>query len=386
MRRHIWFLIALIIFLPHHACGADSAPSKTMLRICVIDQKEKVYLVLKCAYKIYEINSDRVVMEGPRLRTNVTAAKNVIQIGRKELKFTGIRIRPSRDSSVYIDGRRFRGDIDIMRREDGKLLVINNIDTENYLYGVLYHEVSHRWPMEVLKAQAITARTFALYQKAGNTLQPYDLRSDIYSQVYGGSGSEKWATTKAVNLTKDKFLSYEGRIFPAYYHATCAGHTEDAANLWNIDLPPLKGVVCDFCKKSPHYNWTAEIPLWKLKNKLKDSGYGIGRISSLNILSKDMSGRNEKIEIKDESGVSVIMTAKDFRQMLGPNEVRSTRFSATVKWGRLVLKGMGWGHGVGMCQWGAFGQARKGKKCEEILRYYYPGSEITTVDKVIEKR
>jgi stage II sporulation protein D len=240
--------------------------------------------------------------------------------------------------------------------------------------------------MEVLKSQAIAARTFALYQNIQNKTQAYDVRSDIYSQVYGGRASERWATTKAVNLTKDKVLTFGDKIFPAYYHATCAGYTEDASNLWNIDLPALKGVECKFCTPSPHYRWTKDIPLWEVRRKLEEGGYKIGDMESVNILSKNKSGRIDKLEIKDKSGISIILTGKDFRQIFGPNVIRSTKFDASIKWHQLVLKGSGWGHGVGMCQWGAYGMAKKGKKAEEILQHYYPGAEITTIDKVVDKQ
>lgn len=280
------------------------------------------------------------------------------------------------DGNTYINGRRFRGSVDIIKKDNGKQMAINRLGLDDYLYGVLYHEVSHRWPIEVLKAQAIAARTFALYQVRQNKSQPYDLRSDIYSQVYGGRTSEKWSTTRAVNLTKGKVLKYNGGIFPSYYHATCAGHTEDASNLWNIDMPPLKGVPCDFCKDSPHYRWTKDIPLQAVRDKLIGNGHTIGAIAAISVLSKNASGRADKLEIKDEAGASVVLTGKDFRQMIGPNEIRSTKFDISVKDGTLGIYGLGWGHGVGMCQWGAFGMARKGKKADEILKYYYPGAEI----------
>jgi len=280
------------------------------------------------------------------------------------------------DGNTYVNGRGFRGNVDIIKKDGGKLMVINRLPLDDYLYGVLYHEVSHRWPMEVLKAQAIAARTFALYQVRQNKLQPYDLRSDVYSQVYGGRTSEKWSTTRAVNLTRGKVLTYNGEIFPSYYHATCAGHTEDAVNLWNIDMPPLKGVPCDFCKDSPHYRWTKDIPLQAIRDKLSDNGHKIGRIAAVSIISKNASGRVDKLEIRDEAGTSIVLTGKDFRQIMGPNEMRSTKFDATVKEGGLVIYGLGWGHGVGMCQWGAYGMARRGKKAEEILKYYYPGAEV----------
>jgi stage II sporulation protein D len=258
------------------------------------------------------------------------------------------------------------------------LNLINNVELENYLYGVLYHEVSHRWPIEVLKAQSIAARTFALHQREQSKLAPYDLRNDIYSQMYGGKTSEKWSTTRAVNLTKGKVLVYNGGLLPAYYHATCAGRTEDASNLWNIDLAPLKGVECKYCKDSPHYKWHKEISLWEIENRLKANDYNIGKIASLNILSRNKSGRVDKLEIKGESGASLILTGKDFRQMIGPNDVRSTNFTISLKWEHAIFDGYGWGHGVGLCQWGAYGLGRRGKKAEEILKFYYPGTEIAT--------
>jgi len=363
------------------ALRADNA-ADTIVRVMIIDDRQTVYLSLKGRYKIYEINSDRVVLEGPYLSTDITGTKTGLRIGRKETNIYGVKVRVQRDSNIYVDGRRFRGDVDIIRRDNQKLMVINYIGLDDYLYGVLYHEVSHRWPLECLKAQAIAARTFALYQAKQNSPQPYDLRSDIYSQVYGGRTSEKWSTTRAVNLTKGRVLACKGDLLPAYYHATCGGHTEDAMNLWNTDLPPLKGVACDFCKNSPHYRWTKEVSMWELENDLKGGGYKIGKISAVNLLSKNISGRVDKLEIKDDSGVAVVLTGKDFRQLIGPNNLRSTKFDVSIKRNNLIVNGFGWGHGVGMCQWGAYEMARKGKKCEEILQYYYPGAEITTIDKV----
>ena len=387
MKKIIYFItIISVLFLasPGDGLSLTKDPNITV-RVSILDDRDGISLALKGRYKIYAINSERVIMEGPYLNVNISVIKDGLKIGPREIKVDGVKVKGAKDSNIYVDGRRFRGAIDVIRKDNAKLMVINYLDLDEYLYGVLYHEVSHRWPMEVLKAQAIAARTFALYQARQNKLQPYDLRSDVYSQVYGGRASEKWSTTKAVNLTRDKILTYNGDILPAYYHATCAGYTEDASNLWNIDLPPLKGVPCNFCTNSPHYKWSKDIPLWELENKLKDNKYMIGKVASVSILSKNRSGRVDKLEIKDESGVSVILTGKDFRQIIGPNDVRSTKFDASIRWGSLVLNGFGWGHGVGMCQWGAYGQARQGKKAEEILKYYYPGAEITTIDKVVNK-
>ena len=383
MRRPIAFLLAIFLVALSILTGifAMENNKNPIVRVCVIDDKDSVYLALKGRYKICSMTPERVIMEGPYFKGTVGSVGGGIRIGNSQIKFGGVKVKVLRDSNIYVDGKRFRGDVDIIKKENGKLMVINHVALEEYLYGVLYQEVSHCWPLEALKAQAIVARTFAVYQISQSRLQPYDLRSDVYSQVYGGRTSERWATNRAVDLTKGKVLTYGAQIFPTYYHATCAGYTEDAANLWAIDLAPLKGVPCDYCKGSPHYKWKKEIPMSALESKLKENNYKIGKISTVTLLSRNRSGRVDKLEIKDSSAVSVILTGKDFRQMMGPNDIRSTKFDADVKPEKLILNGVGWGHGAGMCQWGAYGMAKKHKKVEDILKYYYPEAKVASIDK-----
>ncbi len=308
---HIPVIIAaLSLFLAGTGVSAEQKHD-IVLRVSIVDDKDRVSLDLKGRYKIYAINSDRVVMEGPYFSSVVTAQKEGLKIGKKDIKLSGVKVKVDKDANIYVNSRRFRGDMDIIRKDNGKLVVVNHIPIDDYLYGVLYHEVSHRWPAEVLKAQAITARTFALYQARQNKLQPYDLRSDIYSQVYGGRASEKWSTTRAVDLTRNEALTYKGDIIPTYYHATCAGYTEDASNLWNIDAPYLKGAPCDYCRDSKHYRWTKEMPLWELANKLKNGGYKLRGKKSFATISANVITINDSFTIDgpgeyEVGGVDVI--------------------------------------------------------------------------------
>lgn len=360
----------------------EEARGDVKARVAIIDAKSSIDLSLKGKYSITSLDNGKVLRQGPYLSAKITASKDGLIFGGKPIGSSAVKVMTLRDSNIYVDSRRFRGDINIIAKDGGKILVINNLGLEEYLYGVLHHEVSHRWPAECIKAQAIVARTFAMQQIRNSKAQPYDLRSDIYSQVYGGRTGEKWSTMHAVDSTRGKVLSFRGDIFPSYYHATCSGHTEDASKLWKIDIAPLKGSQCNFCGHSKHYRWAKEIPLSQVKTKLTGAGYKIGNISSVNALSRNRSGRNDKIEIKDDAGVSVVLSGKDFRQILGPNEIRSTKFDVKIQGSNLAVTGMGWGHGVGMCQWGAYGMSMRGKKCDEILKYYYPGAEITTIDKI----
>lgn len=379
-----FIVVMLLASIPQEGISAGKE-TNPVLRVLILDNRDVIVLAIKGSYKVYSTAADKLLTGGYILHTEVRASDQGIMFGARDLKFSKIRLTVPEGSLIYVDGRSFRGAVDIIRKDNMKLMAINRVPLEEYLYGVLYNEVSHRWPIEAIKAQAITARTFALYQARQNKLQDYDLTNDIYSQVYSGATAERWATTRAVKLTKGQVLTYKGDIFPAYYHATCGGHTEDASNLWKIDLPPLKGAECAYCKESPHYKWTKNIPLSDVEKKLNDSGYKMGAIKSVSILSKNKSGRAEKIEIKDEGDVSCILTAKDFRHMIGPNDVRSASFEPSIKGGNLVLNGTGWGHGAGMCQWGAKGMADRAKKDDDILKHYYPEAEITTIDKIVDK-
>lgn len=377
----VYIFCIISLFVTAKAAMAVAGGNPT-IRVSIADDKSFLAVSLKGKYKICGSGSGVVLSEGPFLNARIYPSGGALKIGDRTLGVPAIRVSVARDSNIYIDSRRFRGEMDIILKDNGKLMAINHTGLEEYLYGVLYHEISHRWPMEAIKAQAVAARTFAVNQIRQSALAPYDLRNDIYSQVYGGRQSEKWSTNRAVDLTRGEVLVYKGGIFPAYYHATCAGHTEDASKLWNIDIEPLKGIKCDFCRASPYYRWTKIIPLASLGARLAEAGYKTGGIAYVSVLGKDLSGRVDKLEIKGREGVSIVLTGKDFRQIIGPNEMRSTRFDVSVKGDSLVFEGYGWGHGVGMCQWGALGMAQKGKRYREILKIYYPGSEVTTIDKI----
>jgi stage II sporulation protein D len=370
-----------LLFSVHLPIGAFAEEDASLpIRVCVIDSSDSIRLFVKGAWRISAIHSDEVLKEGQNLSSKVNATKGGILIAGREFKTSGITVSAAEGANLFVNDRRFGGSLDIIRRPDLKLTIVNHINVEEYLYGVLYHEVSHRWPMEALKAQAIAARTFALYSRSQNKSKEYDLTSDIYSQVYGGKASERWITNKAVDLTRGLVLTYNGDLFPAYYHATCAGKTEDAANLWAVDLPSLKGVECPYCKDSPHYRWKTAIPLEEIKEKLNATGHVTDEIESIKVLSRNGSGRTEKLQIQDSSGTLTIITAKEFRQILDPNVLKSTNFDVEIESSSAVFSGLGWGHGVGMCQWGAYGMAKALKTSDEILKYYYPGAEIVRID------
>lgn len=375
MRRRIFISLFLVVALfarpaSIHAMGTPPPHKHIPLRVLVVRAAEKIDLRIKGPYRIVGFETNELLEEARRLRRRIVSEKDITS--------EGIKILSENKTRIYINNRLFRGNIDIIKNKDAKLMVVNHIDLEEYLYGVLYHEVSHRWPKEALKAQAIAARTYALYQKLVSKNKYYDLFADIYSQVYGGRQSETLGTRRAVNSTLGMVLAYDNMVFPAYYHATCGGRTSDASTIWDIDMPALQGKVCDFCKASPHYKWKKELDMEDIQKKIKKAGHEI-EVVSIEILKRDRAGRVLDLLLKGKAG-NLELNANKFRLIVGPNIIKSTNFEIQARGRYITFSGKGWGHGIGMCQWGAFGMARHGWKAEEILGYYYQGAEIMRVE------
>ncbi len=367
----IFFLFSVFCFLPYPAC---SQPSE-IIRVAIIQDAESLSLKVKGFCEVVDSATNKVLYRGKDLKTTVTVYKSGVLLGKTGFRADKLFVRAKDPYAITVNGRKFRGGINLIKKDNTHLLVVNNIELEDYIKGILYHEASHYWPPEALKAQAIACRTYAVYQRKENALRDFDVTSDVYSQVYGGRVSERYRTNKAVDETKGLVLVYQGKVFPAYFHATCSGHTEDAGLLWNTDIAPLKGVACSFCRQSPHFSWHRVLTLEEIEKKLKGSNHKISGIEEILIMGKDRSGRitNLKITAKDKF---VEIPAKDFRGLLGPDIIRSTNFQISIVDKEAVIEGIGWGHGVGLCQWGAYFMAKNGSTCEDILLYYYPGASI----------
>ena len=368
-------MVALVLF-----AASASAQDEIYVRVNVIDNVTSLSLKIPGFYEISDSASGRVLYRGKNLNTTVTVSNGDILMGSINLAVRKALIKVS-DEVVVINGRLFRGAMEFIRGDSGKITVVNHIELEDYVKGILYHEVSHYWPYEALKAQAVVSRSFALYQREQSKGKDYDLRSDIYSQVYGGKTSERYRTNKAVDLSRGLVLTYNGKILPAYFHATCAGHTEDAALLWKTNLPPLKGVVCGYCQDSPHFNWHCDLTKKELKDKLVGAGYKLKDFKDILIQGHDPSGRIINLAIVTEHK-DIIIPGKDFRYIIGPNIIRSTNFTVKLMDNDVVFEGVGWGHGVGMCQWGAYFMSKKGFTYDKILSFYYPGSKISSVSEI----
>jgi stage II sporulation protein D len=361
-----------------HAEG--SLPAGPMIRVAVLVKAKDFMLKVRGSYKIYD-ESQTLLREGRNLQeTVVQASSKGIYFGVEGFSTQRIRVSTDKDFSLFVAGveRRYRGMLDVVVDEKSLITAVNILDLETYTKGVLFHEVSHRWPLEAIKAQAVATRTYALYQSQQNKEELYDVKSDIYSQVYGGKSAERYRTNIAANRTYGQLLTYNGKVLPAYFHATCGGRTEDVREVWpkHGDLPPLRGIQCDYCVFAPHYRWTKNFKSKDIQDLLNKNGYHIDLIEDIRVIERTKSGRIKTIEISTRAGKEIQISGKKFREIVGPNNLKSNFFDIEMKGYFFDLKGKGWGHGVGMCQWGAYYMSLQNFKYREILNYYYPGAEI----------
>ncbi|MFH0772208.1 MAG: SpoIID/LytB domain-containing protein [Candidatus Omnitrophota bacterium] len=367
-----------LIFLGGQGCLADeqaSKPEPILIRVAVVKDARFARIFIPGEFKITDLMMNKALFQESYLPSvNLTLCDKGFKLGDIPIDAEAITIEQIGGTRIHINDRVYRGQIKALKNGKG-LMIVNTVDLEEYLYGVIRNEISTWWPMEAVKAQVIAARTYALYQIKESKNKDYDVTADVSSQVYGGVFSEKWRTNRAVDLTAGKALTYKGAIFPAYFHATCGGATTDAALLWNINLPPLKGVNCGWCGKSPHFYWEKRMTLEEARLRLERSGYFVGGICGFEVATRDSSGRVISVAVKGEGGV-VEIPGKDFRLIIGVDILRSTNFRIIIEGDCVVFNGVGWGHGVGMCQWGAYYMSRAGKKTDEILSFYYPGAVV----------
>lgn len=275
---------------------------------------------------------------------------------------------------IRINTRDYRGEIQVSLRNAG-LDLVNNISTQNYTKGVLFHEASPYWPIEMLKAQAVVVRTYACYIAQKSADKDFDLTADVYSQVYGGSTFERSRPNRAVDETESLVLKYGNSVIPAFFHSTCAGHTESASELWDINIASLEGVPCKFCALSPYYKWSRRISLVDLQAALNKKGIAVRGMTGIRVSGKTAGGRAREIVVSDKLR-EYALPCKDFRIFVGPDKIRSTNFSVSTERDYANFEGFGWGHGVGLCQWGGYFMAKDGKSFRQILEYYYPGAQI----------
>jgi len=337
--------------------------------------------------KIEDADTGKVLSEKNVFKKAIVsiAAEGKIKIGDEIFNACSVRIVPDGDVHIIVGRMKYRGTITLLAKADG-IDVVNTLDIEDYLKGVLPREMNMFWPAEALKAQAIASRSFAVSKALGRRGKEYDLTSDTFFQVYGGVNAECWRTSRIVDGTRGMVLAYNGEILPAYFHACCGGHTEDISMVWKGHIPPLCGVKCGWCGWSPRFKWDVELRAGEFSEKLNKSGYGMWEIKDIVLEERDASGRIKYLDIVSDDNKTLKLTIEDLNAVLGWGKLKSADVYIKKESDGFKIYGYGWGHGVGMCQWGALSQGLRGRDVQSILDFYYPGSRIADLKRVLQRK
>lgn len=339
------------------------------------------------------------------------------------------------NSIIQIGKNRYRDFISILVRSDGMVL-INHIQIDQYLYGVVPREVSPSFPIESIKAQSVASRTFAMANKKKHQKEGFDLCDTTHCQVYGGMDVENPATNKAVDETKNVYVYYDGKFADTTFHSNNGGYIESSKDAWGGHVEYLIAKEDVFSVNSPSSTWNVRLTGQEIGAKLLSAGINIGEISDMEILETSDANRVLKLKLVGTLGEEIISGAK-LRTILGNTSIKSTWFNiikegesssenvyafdldssnpvlinlneATmvdgsniksrsknkvsraaemnrtknmenaygVAIGGFTFEGRGYGHGVGMSQYGAMEMAKQGYSYEEILKHYYTGVDI----------
>lgn len=301
----------------------------------------------------------------------------LIKSGRDTVMVDGTayrRLTFSGASAVYVNGKPYRGVAEASPGEKG-VLIVNELQLEDYLVGLINCEISSAWPIEAVKAQAVIARTYALNRKQARSTSFYHLESSVIDQVYDGCEIEDSRARRGVSETVGEVLTYHGAVIQAFYHSNCGGGTEASGHVWGRHLPYLAGVDCRYCLTSPSSSWDVKVSLPELEDRLVAAGHKVTGVMNIRPGARNRRGRLNNVVVVSSRG-ETSLTGDQFRKAIGYGVIKSTNFVVKVESGEAAFSGLGNGHGVGLCQWGAKQRALDGFGYAEILSYYYPGTSL----------
>lgn len=341
------------------------------IKVRLLKGQSSVFIQSDSQINITRKNNSHIIYLKSGKIVRLTPKSGKIQVGLSGPFSSPLKFKSA--SPIKVNQKKYRGQI-LIYNLNNKLIVINKINIEEYIYGVVPREISVNWSDDVIKAQTVVARTFALIQKFKTKSKLYDLDNSTYSQMYEGYNVENERVNHLIDETTGEVVIYKNKLAQTFYHSTCGGTTEDPLYVWGHSVPYLKTVHCPYCTESPNYSWTLNLSLKSIENKLRKKGYNI-RVRSLQIIRKDPSGRISKLKIL---GINkdLNLTGNQFRNIIGPKTLKSTRFQIAFHGDTLKFLGHGWGHGIGMCQWGAKTMSDKHINYKRILRFYYRGIRI----------
>ena len=397
-----------------HACTAGR-PVKERMGVGEVDAAPLVQVGLgRClrdsvvriaVHGPYQVRSrNEALAKGGELPWVEVKAGDTISIGSQSFKESPVTIVPEEDGTIEVEysrdargnpvkpgGIRYKGTLILHLLPDRKLALVNEIDLEEYLKGVVGKEMNLSEGVEALKTQIIAARTYAVHEQRLERLrrvkgEKFDLYDDERSQMYGGlERHTEWAE-KLVDETRGMFLVYNTKLVRTFYSSACGGHTEPA---WEVlgeeteKMPPLAGTKCDYCQRRAVYRWKDPVlvPKKEIAEKCLPKELQDKRIKSVEV-TKTLPGGHAlevSVTLENSSRVVKLHATNDFKRNITAKR-RSTLWDRIEDRGdSIAIVGRGYGHGAGLCQVGAYEMAKDGKSAAEILEYYFPGAKVQKV-------
>ncbi len=278
---------------------------------------------------------------------------------------------------LSLEGRHLPGRIRLSAR-NGRIRVVAVVPLEEYVAAVLSREAAPSFLPEALYAHAVAMRTYTLSAMASPRDPEYDVVAGVEDQVFEGVEDVAAGFREAAEATRGQLLQYRGRLARTVYHSTCGGRTESAKRAWGTEISYLRSVACEDCRESPAWRWEYRMSREEGRRVALAMGVRPGDDLRIEIERRTPSGRASLVRLRS-GGVSRVTKASLFRQEVGYARVKSLWMEIVPVGGGWLFLGNGYGHGVGMCQWGANGMAKWGAKYEEILARYYPQTRIASL-------
>lgn len=333
---------------------------------------------------------------------------------------------------TWFSGYKYYGSFRYQRIGGGDLTVVNILDREDYINCVISQEMSDSWPLEALKAQAVVARSYAAVSGSRHKSQGFDLCNTTHCQAYPGMNRIGGNTARAAAETANQYVWYGGEIVETYYFSSDGGATEDAKNVWTSSRPYLVGVIdpweATVADKIPNYNWSITYTKAELEQKLRAGNRPIGSLAKV-VVNPTPTGNAKSVTFTDTAGKSWTISGDSARIFIKPSNgsvryrlensggsgtyyvngsnaigsvtdayaidgsgnvqqvgegayvitssgVQTLQAPTSTGGDTYTFVGSGWGHNVGMSQWGAYAMAKAGKTYDEILKFYYTGVEV----------
>ena len=372
---------AVLVAVALLAATAPAIADETPIRVSVLRHQFQTVLSSEGGLTVRPPNA---MTGSPYVAPDVTTVLDIRPATRGLLLAGAIQagdtvvVTPAADFPVSVDGHRYRGTVIVAAGPDGTLDVTNVVDLEQYLYSVVGSEMEASWPSAALQAQAIVARTYAVAHLGTRDWLGYDLLAGEQDQAYQGMQAEASRVASAVDATRGTILVYGSDLVHAYYSSCDGGYTSRGDAL-SDPQPYLISMPDPYCRLSPDESWTADVPLDDFAQAFTDRYGDVGQIVAVHAGEADSSGRLETVTILGTLDSRAI-PATAFRALAGTHLVRSTRITSIDVVGLAIrVSGSGFGHGVGMSQWGAKGLAEAGRSAQDILKFYYRGAQFAQI-------